>query len=109
MEVRSPQSPRRSDRPRFTRSVELAEHSQQLAALPVRKSQPRISIARIVAARDAVHRRALAFADAIAAMLAFSIALSAMGANQLRPASVAIIPVVLIVGKMCGLYDRDEL
>lgn len=67
------------------------------------------SSARAVATRDAIHRRALAVTDAIAAVIAFMLPVTVFGDDQLRLASLAIIPLVVLAGKLCGLYDRDEL
>jgi exopolysaccharide biosynthesis polyprenyl glycosylphosphotransferase len=64
---------------------------------------------RTVAARDAMQRRGLAVSDALAALFAFAVALSAAGSDQLQPASLAIVPVLILAGKLAGLYDRDEL
>ena len=65
--------------------------------------------ARLVRSRDAIHRRALAFADALAAVFAFTLPVSILGDDELRVASLAIIPLVVVAAKIVGLYDRDEL
>src|SRR4051812_8741573 len=91
---------------RSARENETSVSAPRVRSLVTSQRRP---VAPIVASRNAVHRRALAFSDALAAMIAFAIPISVMGSNQLRPASLAILPVVLLVGKLCGLYDRDEL
>lgn len=62
-----------------------------------------------VRSRDATHRRSLAVADAVAALIAFMLPVSILGDDSLRLASLAIIPVVVLAAKIVGLYDRDEL
>ena len=58
--------------------------------------------------REAVYRRSLALADVMAAALAL-LATVAMGDGQLRPATLGLPVVVILVAKLYGLYDRDEL
>lgn len=62
-----------------------------------------------VAARDAVHRRSLAVADALAAMIAFLVPLGVLSDDEIRITSLAIVPLVILAAKLVGLYDRDEL
>ena len=59
--------------------------------------------------RDAVYRRALAAADALAAAIAVIAAFPLLGHDTLTPLAVVILPLsVVLVGKVAGLYDRDE-
>lgn len=58
--------------------------------------------------RDAVYRRSLAVADMVAAGIAFSFSAVVLGEDQLTPATLAVLPLVVIVAKAMGLYDRDE-
>jgi lipopolysaccharide/colanic/teichoic acid biosynthesis glycosyltransferase len=94
-------------------AVAVGEYAPNAAALPapgaapVPAARPRRSAA--VATRDAFQRRALATSDAIAALLAFGVAVGLMGPNALRLASAGIVPVVVLAAKLVGLYDRDEL
>src|SRR5436190_22598810 len=60
------------------------------------------------AQRDTVSRRLLALADVTAATLALLI-VAAVGNDQVAPASVVLIPLVVALSKLLGLYDRDEL
>jgi exopolysaccharide biosynthesis polyprenyl glycosylphosphotransferase len=62
-----------------------------------------------VAARDAFHRRSLAVADALAAVLAFVVPLGLLSDDEIRLTSLAIVPLVILAAKLVGLYDRDEL
>jgi exopolysaccharide biosynthesis polyprenyl glycosylphosphotransferase len=64
---------------------------------------------RVVLRRDMLFRRALGLSDVLAATAALFIATAAVGSDQVRllPA-LLLIPIVLIVNKAIGLYDRDE-
>jgi exopolysaccharide biosynthesis polyprenyl glycosylphosphotransferase len=60
--------------------------------------------------RDRIHRRALAYADTVAAACALSLAVTVLGDNdRLRPAALLALPIVVVASKLIGLYDRDEL
>ncbi|HET9120211.1 MAG TPA: sugar transferase [Solirubrobacterales bacterium] len=58
--------------------------------------------------RDAIYRRTLAAADVAAAGFAVLIGVPILGQDALNPAAVLALPLVLVVGKVTGLYDRDE-
>jgi len=60
--------------------------------------------------RDALLRRALAAGDVISAYLALflAIGLVAGGSPALRWTTIAIAPVLVLVAKTIGLYDRDQ-
>ena len=58
--------------------------------------------------RDAIYRRALAIADVAAAGIAVLVGVPTMGHDALNPAAILALPLVLVVGKITGLYDRDE-
>jgi exopolysaccharide biosynthesis polyprenyl glycosylphosphotransferase len=57
--------------------------------------------------RDALFRRALAIADVLAA--AASVLVSALLFGGVEPWAFAVLPLVIVVSKAIGLYDRDEL
>jgi exopolysaccharide biosynthesis polyprenyl glycosylphosphotransferase len=62
--------------------------------------------------RDAIYRRTLAMADCIAALAALAcvlLGLTAAQARQLPPWSLLVVVAVVIIAKLLGLYDRDEL
>jgi exopolysaccharide biosynthesis polyprenyl glycosylphosphotransferase len=59
--------------------------------------------------RDAVYRRSLVMADVIAAALALYFAIVEAGGAALRPQVLLALPIVILLGKLLGLYDRDEL
>jgi exopolysaccharide biosynthesis polyprenyl glycosylphosphotransferase len=62
-----------------------------------------------IAVRERKYRRALAYADAIAAFAALYVAVVLLGDDRLRVASVLSMPIVVVVSKVMGLYDRDEV
>ena len=59
--------------------------------------------------RDAFYRRSLVGADILAAGLALYFAVVQVAGASIKPAMLAAIPLVVVVGKLLGLYDRDEL
>jgi exopolysaccharide biosynthesis polyprenyl glycosylphosphotransferase len=59
--------------------------------------------------RDAIYRRSLLVADLLAAGLALYFAIVVVGGVSLAPAMAAALPLVVLLGKLLGLYDRDEL
>jgi exopolysaccharide biosynthesis polyprenyl glycosylphosphotransferase len=58
--------------------------------------------------RDAAYRRTLALADVLSATVAVVIGVSILGADTLNPVALLALPLVLLVGKLTGIYDRDE-
>jgi exopolysaccharide biosynthesis polyprenyl glycosylphosphotransferase len=58
--------------------------------------------------RDAVFRRSLAVADVISAAAAIALGVAVLGDESLSPALVAAPPLIVLVSKAAGLYDRDE-
>jgi exopolysaccharide biosynthesis polyprenyl glycosylphosphotransferase len=59
--------------------------------------------------RDAIYRRGLIFADVLAAAIAGYFAVVGVAGAALGPAMLLALPVVVVLGKLLGLYDRDEL
>ncbi len=59
--------------------------------------------------RDRTYRRALAISDAAAMCLALFIAIGSFGGEVPRVSALLAIPVVVLIAKTIGLYDRDEL
>ncbi len=59
--------------------------------------------------RDGLYRRALVTADATAALLAILVAVVLLGDDQLAPTALLAAPFVVLISKLIGLYDRDEL
>ena len=71
-------------------------------ALPEGRTSPRI------ARRQALHRRFLALADVLAAALALAFGVVVLGDDSLQPAVLVVVPLVVIVSKVVGMYDRDD-
>ena len=59
--------------------------------------------------REAVDRRVLAVADMAAATLAVLVCVSLIAGQGLRLSALLALPLVVLAGKLVGLYDRDEL
>jgi exopolysaccharide biosynthesis polyprenyl glycosylphosphotransferase len=61
----------------------------------------------VVLERDALFRRVLATADVLAVVIALA-AVLATGDVLPRPGALIVLPMAIAVGKVAGLYDRDE-
>jgi|SRR6478672_2756610 exopolysaccharide biosynthesis polyprenyl glycosylphosphotransferase len=59
--------------------------------------------------RERVHRRLLALADVVAATASLVVVLTLLGSDQVGLATLVGMPLVVVVFKVAGLYDRDEL
>jgi exopolysaccharide biosynthesis polyprenyl glycosylphosphotransferase len=59
--------------------------------------------------RESLHRRLLSAADLIAATAALLIVLSVVGNDRPGLAALAAMPLVIVLFKVAGLYDRDQL
>jgi exopolysaccharide biosynthesis polyprenyl glycosylphosphotransferase len=71
---------------------------------PVAEGRPRAE----ALARDSLYRRLLAVADALAAATTLILVAVVLGDDSLRPGALAVVPLVILVSKAVGLYDRDE-
>jgi exopolysaccharide biosynthesis polyprenyl glycosylphosphotransferase len=58
--------------------------------------------------RDTTYRRSLAVADMLAGAAALLVAIVLLGEDSLDPTILAVLPVLVIVAKAVGLYDRDQ-
>jgi exopolysaccharide biosynthesis polyprenyl glycosylphosphotransferase len=58
--------------------------------------------------RDAILRRTLAASDVISAGTAVTLCVVVAGDDRLAPAAPLVLPLVVLVSKMIGLYDRDQ-
>src|SRR4051794_3622420 len=85
---------------RTTGAARLRARPQVEAAVPEGASSQR------QLRRDAAYRRALALADLFAVTLATAVAL-VPGNTESRLALFAALPLVIVVSKAAGLYDRD--
>src|SRR4051794_21997715 len=60
-------------------------------------------------ARDSLYRRALAVSDVVSASGALLVGIDALGTHDmLAPGALVALPLVVVVGKVAGLYDRDQ-
>jgi exopolysaccharide biosynthesis polyprenyl glycosylphosphotransferase len=78
------------------------------AGVPETREVPEGQLRRAAYRRDWIYRRALAIADLAAAAIAVLIGVPILGQDTLNPAALLALPLVLVVGKITGLYDRDE-
>jgi exopolysaccharide biosynthesis polyprenyl glycosylphosphotransferase len=58
--------------------------------------------------RDALYRRSLAAADVAAAAFAVAVTFAGLADDDLKLALLAALPLVVLVSKIIGLYDRDQ-
>jgi exopolysaccharide biosynthesis polyprenyl glycosylphosphotransferase len=59
--------------------------------------------------RDRIFRRSLIFADAAAIAACLPVALGLAGHLGLQPTAIFAVPAVVVLSKLLGLYDREEL
>ena len=59
--------------------------------------------------RDAIHRRLLATADILAATFALTLVMNVLGEDQLGLLVLVGLPLLIVLFKTAGLYDRDQL
>ena len=59
--------------------------------------------------RQALHRRFLGIGDVLASALAIAIVLALPGGAQLGPVVLAGMPLTVLIFKLAGLYDRDQM
>jgi exopolysaccharide biosynthesis polyprenyl glycosylphosphotransferase len=59
--------------------------------------------------REALHRRLLCVADMLAATLALIVVLNILGKDQPGALALAGLPLLVVLFKVAGLYDRDQL
>ena len=72
---------------------------------PIREDHQRQDVAR----RDSIFRRSLAVADLVAAAMAALLCVVVVGHRALEPVALLALPLVVLAGKLVGVYDRDEL
>ena len=93
-----PQHPQVRRSPRFSRAATWTPGT-------IADAKPTHAVGR----RDAMYRRCLAASDVMAAAFALVLALTIFGDDALQPATLVALPLVVLVAKFTGLYDRDEL
>src|SRR3954454_19866390 len=86
------------------RRLELSQPEPETPPLPDEEGLVSAAARR----RDALYRRSLICADVLAAGGALFFAIDMVAGGSVRLALVAAIPVVILLGKLLGLYDRDE-
>jgi exopolysaccharide biosynthesis polyprenyl glycosylphosphotransferase len=59
--------------------------------------------------REALHRRLLGVSDLLATALALTLVLNVLGQDQAGLLVLAGLPLVMVLFKIAGLYDRDQL
>ena len=59
--------------------------------------------------RDALFRRGLALSDMAAAAFGLWLCVEVLGDDSLLPVTLMAVPLIVVVCKVAGLYDRDEL
>ena len=94
-----PQRPRRLSRLAATRTIPLRRPdgiTEGEALAPINL-------------REGLYRRSLAIADALAALAALSLIVVWDAGARFEPWVLLAMPVVILVSKVCGLYERDEL
>jgi exopolysaccharide biosynthesis polyprenyl glycosylphosphotransferase len=62
-----------------------------------------------VEARTRIFRRSLIAADGISATFALALSVQILGDDRLRIGTLLALPLVVLISKLIGLYDRDEL
>jgi exopolysaccharide biosynthesis polyprenyl glycosylphosphotransferase len=72
---------------------------------PIREVNQRNDTAR----RDATFRRLLALADLVAVSSAVLLCVVVIGGRSLEAVALLALPLVVVAGKLLGIYDRDEL
>ena len=77
-------------------------------ARPVHDGIPEGPLQQATYRRDAAYRRSLGLADVASAVIAVLIGVPVMGNDALNPLAIFALPLVLLVGKLTGIYDRDE-
>ena len=74
-----------------------------------RRFVPSPSLSAGTGSRDALERRFLVIADMAAAAVALVVFVSLLGDDALTLAAFAALPIVVLIAKVDGLYDRDDL
>jgi exopolysaccharide biosynthesis polyprenyl glycosylphosphotransferase len=73
--------------------------------IPIPEEQERLG----VSTRDGIYRRLLGVADATAALCALVVVAETLGDDRLKLATLLVAPLVVLIHKIAGLYERDEL
>jgi exopolysaccharide biosynthesis polyprenyl glycosylphosphotransferase len=76
---------------------------------PLREVRHETTGSPAVAHRDRIFRRALALADVYAVLGAVLVSVYLAGGTALRPTALLAAPAIVVLAKLLGLYDREEL
>jgi exopolysaccharide biosynthesis polyprenyl glycosylphosphotransferase len=82
------------------------------AAPPVRTPASNPGLARrrgVALERDTVYRRLLALADMLAAAIALLGSISLVGPGHAGIATLATVPLIVLISKLSGTYDREDM
>jgi exopolysaccharide biosynthesis polyprenyl glycosylphosphotransferase len=101
-EERAPETPSAESLRPLTLRTELRRARWMTGAVP--EGMPNADVLR----RDAVYRRLLAAADVSATALALVLALVVVGGGTLHAGAALALPLMVLLGKVVGLYDRDQ-
>ncbi len=92
------------------RSHRDRNHANRFTRVPVSARGPSEAPATgALAGRERRYRLLLVNADALGAIVALFVAVTILGDDTLKPASLLVMPMVVLASKLMGLYDRDEL
>jgi exopolysaccharide biosynthesis polyprenyl glycosylphosphotransferase len=91
--------------PGVRETVDAASGPRPAVRQPVEDAGARPS----VSIREAITRRILATADAVAALLATVAVIGWAGGHALRPTALGLPILMVAINKIAGLYDRDDL
>ena len=98
-EERRRAAPATPAQPQRGRLLRLLRSTPELREGPARTESRR---------RDTFYRRALGIADIVAASGALVVTIPLLGGDKVEPTLIAAVPLVVVVAKIIGLYDRDE-
>jgi exopolysaccharide biosynthesis polyprenyl glycosylphosphotransferase len=101
--------PRRRRRLALAAEAPAAEAPAVLPADDVPGVDLDVAVLPSVLSREALHRRLLGLADMLAATLALVVVLNLLGEDRVALVTLAGMPLLLVLFKVAGLYDRDEL
>ncbi len=92
--------------------AKVLTHELSLPAAAVHVAQPLpfdSEVLHAVALRERVYRWLLAAADGVAAAGSLFLVMSVIGGYELQPVFLIVVPLIVLVAKIQGLYDHDEL
>jgi exopolysaccharide biosynthesis polyprenyl glycosylphosphotransferase len=92
---------------KFERAARLLERERAIEQR-VSDAIPESPVPAAVRRRDTTYRRALAASDALSTMISLIVAVALLGDDRLTGAALAVVPLIVLVGKVSGLYDRDQ-